>query len=76
MSAVTVEQAIEEIYHSLHDDNRDIDLHIHTLKQALAAAGQREAVFQCNRLAQSNRAGRKTMESYFRTRGVAVVFED
>jgi hypothetical protein len=76
MSAITVEQAVEEIYHSLQDDNRDIDLHIANLKHALAAAGHKEAVFNTKRLAHNNRQGRKTMESYFRQRGVPVVFED
>jgi hypothetical protein len=76
MSAVTVDQAIEEVYNALHNDNRDLDHHISALKRALAAAGRKEAVFQCTRLAQNNRHGRKTMESYFRQRGIDVVFEE
>ncbi|HTK85341.1 MAG TPA: hypothetical protein VL625_09680 [Patescibacteria group bacterium] len=76
MPAVTVDEAIEEIYKSLHEDNKDIDGHIANLKTALTAAGRKEAVFNTSRLAQNNRQGRKTMESYFRQRGVAVVFED
>jgi hypothetical protein len=76
MSAVTVDQAIEEVYNALHNDNRDLDHHISSLKHALAATGQKEAVFQCKRLAQNNRHGRKTMESYFRQQGVTVVFEE
>ncbi len=76
MSATTVEQAIEEIYESLKNNNADIDHHISGLKAALAASGRKEVVFQCNRLAQNNRAGRKTMEAYFRQKGVSVVFED
>ena len=74
MPALTVEQAIEEIYTSLHNDNANIDRHIGNLKQALDTSGQKEAVFEPGRLAQNNRQGRKMMQTYFRKRGVAVVF--
>ena len=37
-------------------------------------AGLKEAVFDPARLVQSNRAGRKLMQAYFRQRGVAVKF--
>ena len=74
MAGLTVEQAIEKIYTSLHNDNADIDTHIGNLKQALDASGQKEAVFESARLAQNNRQGRKMMQAYFRKRGVAVVF--
>lgn len=75
MPGLSVEQAIEEIYQSLHNDNEDIDLHIRNLKEALAAAGKKEAVFTSSRLSHNNREGRKTMQAYFRKRGVTVVFE-
>jgi hypothetical protein len=75
MPALSVEQAVEEIYTSLQNDNEDIDTHIANLKAALAAAGKKEAVFAPARLAQNNREGRKTMQAYFRKRGVSVVFE-
>jgi hypothetical protein len=65
MSALMVEQAIEEIYTSLHNGNADIDTHIGNLKQALNASGQKEAVFESARLAQNNRQGRKMMQTYF-----------
>jgi hypothetical protein len=74
MAALTVEQAIEEIYTSLHNDNADIDAHIGNLKLALDASGQKEAVVEPERLAQNNRQGRKMMQAYFRKRGVTVVF--
>jgi hypothetical protein len=76
MTSGTVAQAIEEIYASLHNNNVDIDIHIANLKQALQTAGQKEAVFVPSRLAQSNRQGRKLMQTYFRKRGVAVVFKE
>lgn len=74
MTALTLEQAIENIYTSLHNDNADIDTHIKQLKAALAAAGQKEAVFEPARLVQNNRQGRKMMQSYFKKRGVNVSF--
>lgn len=75
MSADSIEAVTEDIYKSLAQDNEDIDLHIARLKQALAAAGRDKATFDPARLAQNNRSGRKTMQSYFRKRGVTVVFE-
>jgi len=74
MAALTLEQAIENIYTSLGNNNDDIDTHIAALKFALAAKGQKEAIFNPARLAQNNRQGRKIMEAYFRKRGVEVTF--
>lgn len=74
MSQPTVEDAIERVYASLQADNADLDLHIATLKAALAEAGAKEAIFDPARLAQGNRSGRKLMQAYFRQRGVAVKF--
>ncbi len=76
MSALTVSQAIENVYSSLADDNRDIDTHIAALKDALKAEGQKEAVVTPSRLAQNNRQGRKMMQAYFKKRGVTVTFAD
>lgn len=75
MTSLTLEQATEEIYKSLHNDNEDIDTHIGNLKAALAAAGKKEAVFKPALLSVNNREGRKTMQAYFKKRGVNVVFE-
>ncbi len=55
-------------------EKEDIDLHIDNLKAALVNAGAKEAVFAPERLTQNNRAGRKMMQSYFKKRGVKVVF--
>ncbi|MBX3569865.1 MAG: hypothetical protein KF914_17510 [Rhizobiaceae bacterium] len=74
MSQTTVADAIDSIYASLQSDNADLDSHIATLKAALAAAGQKEAVFDPAKLAQNNRSGRKLMQAYFRQRGVTVKF--
>jgi hypothetical protein len=75
MSADNVAAMIEAIYESLANDNEEIDLHIARLKEALASAGIKQAVFDASRLVQSNRAGRKLMQAYFKKRGVTVVFE-
>ncbi len=74
MNEPTVAEATDSIYASLQANNEDIDAHIATLKAALARAGMKEAVFDPAKLAQSNRAGRKLMQAYFRQRGVSVTF--
>lgn len=74
MTEPTVADATDRIYASLQADNEDIDLHIATLKAALAREGKKEAVFDPARLVQNNRAGRKFMQAYFRQRGVTVTY--
>ncbi len=74
MNSETLNTAIENIYTSIGNDNEDIDFHIANLKAALQAAGQKEVEIQSERLVQNNRAGRKMMQSYFKKRGVKVVF--
>jgi hypothetical protein len=71
---LTLAEAIDNIYASLKANNEDIDTHIAALKAAMAREGAKEAVFDPARLAQNNRQGRKTMQSYFKKRGVAVGF--
>lgn len=74
MSDLTLNQAIDNIYTSIHANNEDLDLHIAALKAAMAREGVKEAVFEPAKLAQSNRQGRKIMQSYFKKKGVAVSF--
>ena len=74
MSDLTLTQAVDNIYASIKNDNEDIDLHIAALKAAMARDGVKEAVFEPAKLAQSNRQGRKIMQSYFKKKGVAVSF--
>lgn len=71
---MTVEQALEEIYASLANDNKDIDLYIAHLKTALTAKDETSVAVNPARLAQNNRQGRKMMQSYFKKRGVTVTF--
>jgi hypothetical protein len=76
MAGMTVEQALENIYASLTNDNDDIDTHIAALKGALAEAGKKEVTVDPARLPQPNREGRKLMQAYFRKRGIAVGFSE
>ena len=73
--ALTLDEAKEAVYTSLNNDNDDIDLHIANLKAAMSAEGAKEASFVPERLSQNNRSGRKMMQSYFKKRGVKVVFK-
>lgn len=74
MSDLTLTQAMDNIYASLKADNADLDVHIAALRAVMAREGLKEAVFDPARIAQSNRQGRKLMQSYFRKRGIAVSF--
>ena len=74
MTAITLQQAMNNVYESLKNDNHDIDAHIVHLKAAMQAEGRKEIEFDHARLAQNNRQGRKMMQSYFKKRGVAVSF--
>ena len=74
MSDLTLTEAVDAIYASIKNNNEDIDLHIAALKAAMVREGAKEAVFEPAKLAQSNRQGRKIMQSYFKKKGVAVSF--
>ncbi|MFH1157584.1 MAG: hypothetical protein V1721_01675 [Pseudomonadota bacterium] len=76
MTALTIEQALENIYASMKNDNEDIDAHIRHLKAALSASGQKNVTVENSRLVQNNRQGRKMMQSYFKKRGVDVTFSE
>lgn len=75
MSTEKIKTATEAIYHSLVNDNEDIDQHIAALKTALREAGEKTAIFDPTRLYQNNRQGRKIMQSYFKKHGVIVEFK-
>jgi len=74
MAELTLAQARDNIYASLKANNEDIDQHIAALKSAMAREGAKEAVLDPAQLAQNNRQGRKTLQAYFRQRGVKVDF--
>ena len=75
MDQLSVSAAIDAVYASIKDDNRDLDAHIAALKGAMAREGAKEAVFEPSKLAQNNRQGRKLMQAYFRQKGVTVSFK-
>lgn len=72
MTKPGLDEALENIYASLNNDNEDIDLHIANLKKALAP--EKTVTVDPARLAHNNREGRKMMQSYFKRRGVIVTF--
>jgi hypothetical protein len=74
VSDLTLSQAIDNIYASIKNNNEELDTHIAALKAAMAREGAKEAVFEPGKLAQSNRQGRKIMQSYFKKKGVVVSF--
>ncbi|AGH98772.1 hypothetical protein [Micavibrio aeruginosavorus] len=71
---MTIEQALEAVYASLDNDNENIDECIDALKAALKTNGAASITVDPARLPQNNRQGRKMMQSYFKRRGVTVVF--
>lgn len=74
MSDLTLNQAIDNIYASIKNNNEDLDANIAALKAVMAREGVKEAVFEPSKLAQSNRQGRKIMQSSFKKKGVVVSF--
>ena len=72
MSALTVEQALENIYTSLHNNNEAIDAHIENLKAALAPS--KDVTVDSRKIPVPNREGRKMMQAYFKKRGITVSF--
>lgn len=71
-----VKAAMEEVYTSLQANNQGLDEKIIALKSALAGAGKKEVVVEKERLPQNNRQGRKMLQTYFKKRGVIVVFNE
>jgi hypothetical protein len=74
VSDITVSEAVEAIYASLRNDNEELDTHIAALKGAMTREGVKQATFETAKLVQPNRQGRKTMQSYFRRKGIDVAF--
>lgn len=74
MSESSVVEVMERVYQSLRDDNEGIDLCIMDLKSAMIREGLKEVQVEAEKLVQNNRQGRKTMQAYFKKRGVKIVF--
>jgi hypothetical protein len=75
MATLTLDQAIEDVYTAINNENEGIDESIAALKDVLKEQGTKEATFKTDRLAQNNRPGRQMMKSYFKKRGVIVKFD-
>lgn len=75
MTSLTTDQALENIYTSILNNNQDLDTHIAALKATFAPGVAKEVLVDPARLAQGNRQGRKLMQSYFRKRGITVNFK-
>tara|TARA_R110001592_G_scaffold3525_16_gene20003 strand:+ start:44988 stop:45215 length:228 start_codon:yes stop_codon:yes gene_type:complete len=72
---MNITQAIEAVYEAMSNENEGLNDRISDLKAAIKEEGAKSAVFDPARLVQNNREGRKRMQSYFKKRGVTVVFE-
>lgn len=75
MSAA-LKQALEDVHASLDNNNEQIDEKIAALKSAMQASGEKQVVMDQTRLPQNNRQGRKMLQTYFKKRGVVVVYKD
>lgn len=76
MTNTALDQALENIYASLKNENEGLDTHIATLKTVLHSQQLQEVDIDPAKLAQPNRQGRKVMQSYFKQRGIIVNFKD
>ncbi len=72
---MSIEDAKNAIYEAVNNDNEELNERIKDLKDALKAEGEKQAVFDPEKLIHNNREGRKRMQSYFKKRGVIVKFE-
>ncbi len=70
-----IKQALEATYTALHNNNTGLDGCIAALKATLAAQGAATVQMEKERLPQNNRQGRKMLQTYFKKRGVVVVFD-
>ena len=72
--AEAIAQALEAVHASLNDNNAGLDVAIAALKTALADKGEKTVTMKQERLPQNNRQGRKMLQTYFKKRGVVVVY--
>ena len=74
MMNAALQNALEDIYTALKNDNEGLDESIIVLKTAMNAHGATSIEVNPARLVQPNRQGRKLMQSYFKQRGVIINF--
>lgn len=72
--ADTVKAALDEVHAALNADNVGLDEKIAALKAALDAKGEKTVTMDQTLLPQNNRQGRKMLQTYFKKRGVSVVY--
>ena len=71
---ISLKQMLEKVYTSLHENNAGLDAAIAELKTTLAETKEKTVLMEKERLPQNNRQGRKMLQTYFKKRGVEVVF--
>jgi hypothetical protein len=71
---LSVNEALEQVHRALNEQNIGLDSAIAVLKASLYAKGENAVVMDPARLPQNNRQGRKMLQTYFKKRGVLVVF--
>ncbi len=69
-----VKTALDEVHAALNNDNEGLDEKIAALKIALVAKGDKTVTMDQTLLPQNNRQGRKMLQTYFKKRGVVVVY--
>jgi hypothetical protein len=74
--ADAVAQALENVHASLDANNAGLDAAIAALKTALTEKGEKKVRMDKERLPQNNRQGRKMLQTYFKKRGVEVVYSE
>lgn len=72
----SIKQALEAVHASLNDNNNGLDAAIATLKTALEQTGEKSVVMDKTRLPNNSRPGRKMLQTYFKKRGVEVVYAE
>jgi hypothetical protein len=71
-----IKQALEAVHAALDANNTGLDASIAALKIALAENGEKNVSMEKERLPQNNRQGRKMLQTYFKKRGVTVVYAE
>ena len=71
---MTIQQALEQVYTSLNNDNEGIDACIANLKTAMIEEKAQTVEIESIKLPVPNREGRNMLKSYFKKRGVKVKF--
>ncbi len=74
MTKLSFEEALENVYTAVQNDNENIDMCIKDLKIAMIIEGKKSVEIATSRLVYNNRQGKKLMKAYFKKRGVIIEF--